>query len=81
MERKANNRDSLRLLAAMPDAVPCDARITQEGFRKDKKLKGSAGYLGQPDAALLLRVAKEFEEMDAEKRSVQLSGPPHLRYV
>lgn len=38
-------------------------------------------YLGQPEAALLLRVAKEFEEMDAEKRSVQLSGPPHLRYV
>ena len=31
-------------------------------------------YVGLPEAALLLRVAKEFEKMDAEKRSLQLSG-------
>jgi hypothetical protein len=28
-------------------------------------------YVGQPEAALLLRVAKEFEELDAQKRSVR----------
>ncbi len=31
-------------------------------------------YLGQPEAALLLRVAKGFEGLDAEKRSCSVSG-------
>jgi len=30
-------------------------------------------YLGQPEAAFLLRVAKEFEELGAHKRSLRLS--------
>ncbi|MCW3798062.1 M48 family metalloprotease [Sphingomonas sp. BN140010] len=37
-EQKASNRDSLRLLAEYPGAVPCDMRIAQGTYRKDPAL-------------------------------------------
>ncbi len=36
--QKASNKDSLRVLADMPDAVPCDMRIAEGRFRKDPAL-------------------------------------------
>jgi Zn-dependent protease with chaperone function len=37
-EKTASHRDSLRLLAEMPDAVPCSMRIANGSFRKDPAL-------------------------------------------